>query len=69
VVTVPCGVEELIAESQNQNVLDHLLTEVVINTEDLLLLPVGVQSLLEIARALKILTEGLLNLLQIIVLV
>ena len=62
VVAVPCGVEELVAESQNQNVLNHLLTEVVVDTEDLLLLPVGVQGLLEVARALKVLTEGLLDL-------
>lgn len=62
-VTVPCGVEELVAKSQDQNVLDHLLTEVVVDTEDLLLLPVGVQCLLQVARALKVLAERLLNLL------
>jgi hypothetical protein len=62
VVTVPCSIEELVAESQDENVLDHLLTQVVIDTEDLLLLPVGLQSLLEVARALQILTEGLLDL-------
>lgn len=62
VVTVPCSVEELVSESQDQNVLNHLLTEVVVDTEDLLLLPVGLQSLLQVARALKVLTEGLLNL-------
>ena len=62
VVTVPCSVEELVSESQDQNVLNHLLTEVVIDTEDLLFLPVGVQSLLQVARALKVLTEGLLDL-------
>ena len=61
---VPCGIEELVAESQNKDVLDHLLTKVVIDTEDLLLLPVGLQSLLEVAGALKILTEGLLDLLK-----
>jgi hypothetical protein len=62
VVTVPCRVEELIAEPQNENVLDHLLTQVMINTEDLLLLPVGFQGLLQVARALKVLAEGLLDL-------
>lgn len=61
-VTVPSRVEELIAEPQNENVLDHLLTQVVINTEDLLLLPVGFQGLLEVARALEVLAEGLLDL-------
>jgi hypothetical protein len=62
VVTVPCRVEKLVAEPQNENVLDHLLAQVVIDTEDLLFLPVGVQSLLEVARALEILAEGLLDL-------
>jgi hypothetical protein len=46
VVTVPVGAEEFIAKSENQDVLDHLLTKVVVNTEDLLLLPVGLQSVL-----------------------
>ena len=62
VVTVPCSVEELGAESQDENVLDHLLTQVVVDTEDLLLLPVRLQGLLEVAGALQILTEGLLDL-------
>lgn len=61
-VTVPRRVEELIAETQNENVLDHLLTQVVINAEDLLFLPVGFQGLLQVARALKIFAEGLLDL-------
>jgi hypothetical protein len=62
VVAVPRSVEELVAESQNQDVLNHLLTEVVVDAENLLLLPIGLQSLLEVARALKVLTEGLLDL-------
>jgi hypothetical protein len=62
VVTVPCSVKELVAESQNEDVLDHLLTKIVVNTEYLLLLPVGFQSLLQITRALEILAERLLNL-------
>lgn len=66
VVTVPRSVEELVAEPQDQNVLNHLLTEVVINTENLLFLPVGIQGLLQVARALKVLTKGLLDLLEII---
>lgn len=63
-MTVPCRIEELIAEPQDQDVLDHLLAEVVVDAEDLLLLPVGVQSLLEVPGALKILAERLLNLLR-----
>lgn len=46
VVAVPVGAEELVAKSEDQNVLDHLLTKVVVDTEDLLLLPVGLQSVL-----------------------
>lgn len=64
-MTVPCRVEELVAKPQDQDVLDHLLTQIVVDTEDLLLFPVGVQSLLEIPGALKILTERLLDLLKI----
>jgi hypothetical protein len=63
VVTVPCSVEELVAESQNEDVLDHLLTEIMVDAEDLLLLPVGGQSILELAGAGKIFTERLLDLL------
>lgn len=61
-----CNMCTYVSESQDQNVLNHLLTEVVVDTEDLLLLPVGVQSLLQVARALKVLTERLLDLLQTI---
>lgn len=63
-VTVPGGVEELIAKAHNEDVLDHLLTKVVVDTEDLLFLPVGLESLLEVARTLQVLAEGLLDLLE-----
>jgi hypothetical protein len=62
VVTVPSGVEEFVAEAHDKDVLDHLLTQIVVNTEDLLFLPVGVKGFLEVTRALKVFTEGLLNL-------
>jgi hypothetical protein len=62
VISVPGGPKELITKPQNQNVLDHLLSKVMINTENLLLAPVGLQSLLQLSRASKILTEWLLNL-------
>lgn len=61
-VAVPRSAEELVTESQNENVLHHLLSEVVVDTEDLLLLPVGLQGLLQLSRALEVLSEGLLNL-------
>jgi hypothetical protein len=62
VVAVPVGAEELVAKSKDQDVLDHLLTKVVVNTEDLLLLPVRLQSVLEFSGAAKVLTERLLDL-------
>ena len=61
-VAVPGGSEELVAESKDEDVLDHLLSKVVINTEDLLFLPVWCESLLKLARAAKVLAEWLLNL-------
>lgn len=63
-VTVPGGVEELVAKAHDEDVLDHLLTQVVVDTEDLLFLPVGLKGLLELTRALQVLTERLLNLLN-----
>lgn len=51
-VTVPGSVEELVAKAHDEDVLDHLLTQVVVDTEDLLFLPVGLEGLLEVARAL-----------------
>ena len=62
VVTVPGCAEELVAESQNEDVLHHLLAEVVIDTEDLLLLPVWLESPLQFARASKVLSERFLDL-------
>lgn len=62
VIAVPSCVEERVAESENEDVLDHLLSEVVINAEDLLLLPVWCESRLKISRALQVLTKWLLDL-------
>ena len=62
VVPVPGCAKELVTEPENQDVLDHFLTKVVVNTEELILCPVGRKRLLKLARALKILTEGLLDL-------
>jgi hypothetical protein len=66
VVTVPVGAEELVAKSEDQDVLDHLLTKVVVDTEDLLLLPVGLQGVLKLSGAAKVLAEGLLNLYMVV---
>lgn len=39
-VAVPGSTEEFITETQDKDVLDHLFAEIVINTEDFVLLPV-----------------------------
>lgn len=62
VVPVPGSAEELVTKPKDEDVLDHLLAQVVVDTEELLLLPVGGQSALELTRAPEILTEGLLHL-------
>lgn len=61
-VAVPGGIEELVTKSHNKDVLDHLLSKVVVDTEDFLFLPVGVQGFLEIARALEVLAKWFLDL-------
>lgn len=62
VVSVPSGVKEFVAKPEDEDVLDHLLTQIMVDTEDLLLLPVGFEGFLERAGALKILAEGFLDL-------
>ena len=50
VIPVPSGAEELVSESQNQEVLHHLLAEIMINAEDFFFLPVWLQCLLKLSR-------------------
>lgn len=64
VVSVPGGTEELVTKSKNQDVLDHLLAQVVVNAEDLVLRPVGRKRFLEVSRALEVLAKRLLDLLS-----
>jgi hypothetical protein len=61
-MAVPGGIEELVAKAHDKDVLNHLLAQVVVNTEDLFFFPVGLKGLLEIARALEVLAEGFLDL-------
>jgi hypothetical protein len=63
VVAVPGSAEEFVTKSKNQNVLNHLLAQVVVNSEDFVLGPVGRKRFLEVSRALKILAKRLLDLL------
>jgi hypothetical protein len=62
VVPVPCGAKELVTESQDEDVLDHLLAQVVINTVELVLVPIRCKRALELARAGEILSKWLLDL-------
>jgi hypothetical protein len=61
-VTVPGSTKEFVTKPQNQNVFDHLLSKVMVNTENFLLVPVRLQSLLQFPGAGKILSEWLLDL-------
>jgi hypothetical protein len=62
VVTIPGGSKELIAEPENEEILNHLLAQIMVDTEDFLLPPVGLQGLLQFPRAFKILAEWFFNL-------
>jgi hypothetical protein len=62
VVSIPGRTEELISEAEDEDVLDHLFSEVVVDTEDLLLFPVRLKRLLQFSRASKILSKWLLDL-------
>lgn len=61
-VAVPSCAKEFVAKSEDENVLDHLLSEVVVNAENLLFLPVWCESLLQFAGAAEVLAKWLLNL-------
>ena len=43
VIAIPGSAEEFVAESQDKQVLDHLLAQVVVDTKDLLFRPVRLQ--------------------------
>lgn len=62
VMPVPRSPEERVAKSKDEDILDHFLAEVVVNAEQLLLLPIGLKGLLQLARACQVLTKRLLNL-------
>lgn len=61
-VSVPCRAEELVAESEDEDVLDHLLTQVVVNAVELVLGPVWRERALKFAGTGKIFAEWLLDL-------
>jgi hypothetical protein len=61
-VSVPGSAEERVTKSKDEDVLDHLLTKVMVNSEQLLLVPVRLEGLLKLTGAGKILSERLLDL-------
>ena len=58
----PVCAHEQVTEPKDEQVLDHLLAEIMVNTKDLLLLPVRLKSSLQLTRALQVLAEGFLDL-------
>jgi hypothetical protein len=62
VVPVPSCAKEFVAKSENEDVLDHLLTEVVIDTVELILVPVGSKRALKLSGAREIFAKRLLDL-------
>ena len=61
IVAVPDRLDERVGETEDQQVLDRLLAEVVIDAVDLVLAEILVQLEVQHARALEILAEGLLD--------
>jgi hypothetical protein len=61
-VAVPGRTKELVTKTQDQNIFHHLLAQVMVNTEDFVLLPIRFKGLLELARALQILAKRFLHL-------
>lgn len=64
VVPVPSRAKELVAKSEDENVLHHLLSKVVVDTEDLVFSPVGCERPLELSRTSEIFAERFLDLLH-----
>ena len=59
VIPVPRGAKKLVSESQNEQVLDHFLSKVMVDPEDFLFLPVRLQGSLQLPRTGQILAKRL----------
>ncbi len=59
---VPGGAKEFIAEPENEDILDHFFSQVMVDTEDLFFLPVWLQCLLQLSRTSEVLAKRLLHL-------
>jgi hypothetical protein len=67
VMSAPVGAKELVSESEDEQVLDHLLTKVVVDTVDFFLFPIWLERSLKLSRAFKVFAKGLLNLYESVV--
>ena len=61
VVAVPDGLEDAVGEAEDQQVLHRLLAQVVVDAEDLALVEDGVDLVVELARGVEIVAEGLFD--------
>ncbi|BAS17985.1 hypothetical protein AHiyo8_62880 [Arthrobacter sp. Hiyo8] len=61
IVGVPQRLEQLVGEAQGQDVLDRLLAKVVVDAEDRVRREDGLHDVVELARGLQVVAEGLLD--------
>ena len=61
VVSIPDGLEDSIAETKNEEVLDRLFTEVMIDAIDLILAQHLAKFSIQGAGGIKVMTEGFLD--------
>ena len=62
VIPIPSCTKELVTKSDNEDILDHFLAQIVVNPENLIFMPVWTQCALELPRAWKIFAEWFLDL-------
>ncbi len=61
VVAIPDRLEDAVGEAEDQDVLHRLFAQVVIDAEDLVLVEDGVDLVIQFARRIEIVAEGLLD--------
>ena len=61
-IPIPCRAKEFVTESKDENILHHLLSEIVVDSENLIFIPVWLQCFLQLTRAAKVLAEWFLDL-------
>ena len=60
-VAVPDRLPDGVGETEIQEILDRLLAEIVVDTEEIRLVQAGLQVIHELARGLVVMPEGLLH--------